>query len=250
MSKLRVCQIKELGRILTGHTPPTKERRFYGDLYPLIKPTDMDLNGRYIGPTMESLSEEGFQKYRTSLLPSDTPCVVTIGTIGKLCLTRQPSFCNQAVNAIIVNRESHDPHYVYYLMKLTVSAVKSLSSGTASGRENVSKSAFEGIEVRVHVLRDQLRIASILSAYDDLIENNTRRIKILEEMAQMIYREWFVNFRFPGHENVKLVESELGPISEGWLRPYQHYVDFLEGPGLRRWQYREQGIPCLGIPGL
>lgn len=62
----------------------------------------------------------------------------------------------------------------------------------------------------------QRRIASILSAYDDLIENNTRRIQILEEMAQRIYREWFVHFRFPGHENVKMVESELGLIPEGW----------------------------------
>ena len=62
----------------------------------------------------------------------------------------------------------------------------------------------------------ETRIASILSAYDDLIENNTRRIKILEEMAQMLYREWFVNFRFPGHEKVRMVESELGPIPEGW----------------------------------
>ena len=62
----------------------------------------------------------------------------------------------------------------------------------------------------------QHKIASILSAYDDLIENNTRRIKILEEMAQIIYNEWFVKFRFPGHENVKMVESELGMIPEGW----------------------------------
>jgi len=57
---------------------------------------------------------------------------------------------------------------------------------------------------------------AILSAYDDLIENNTRRIKILEEMAQTIYREWFVNFRFPGHEKVKMIESEMGMIPEGW----------------------------------
>ena len=62
----------------------------------------------------------------------------------------------------------------------------------------------------------QQKIASILSAYDDLIENNTRRIQILEEMAQRIYHEWFVHFRFPGHENVKMVESELGMIPEGW----------------------------------
>jgi type I restriction enzyme S subunit len=65
-------------------------------------------------------------------------------------------------------------------------------------------------------LPTQRKIAAILSAYDDLIEDNTRRIRILEDMAQMIYREWFVNFRFPGHEKVKIVESELGMIPEGW----------------------------------
>jgi len=63
---------------------------------------------------------------------------------------------------------------------------------------------------------EQRRIASILSAYDDLIENNTRRIQILEAMAQAIYREWFVEFRFPGHEGVRMVDSALGPIPEGW----------------------------------
>ena len=62
----------------------------------------------------------------------------------------------------------------------------------------------------------QNRIADILSVYDDLIENNTRRIKILEQMTQMLYREWFVNFRFPGHEKVKMVESELGLIPSDW----------------------------------
>jgi type I restriction enzyme S subunit len=67
-------------------------------------------------------------------------------------------------------------------------------------------------------LSTQRKIAGVLSAYDDLIENNTRRIAILEEMAQAIYREWFVNFRFPGHEKVKLINSPLGKIPEGWER--------------------------------
>ena len=66
-------------------------------------------------------------------------------------------------------------------------------------------------------LPTQHKIASILSAYDDLIENNSRRIAILESMAQAIYREWFVEFRFPGHENVKLVDSPLGMIPDGWV---------------------------------
>jgi len=62
----------------------------------------------------------------------------------------------------------------------------------------------------------QRKISAVLSAYDDLIENNNRRIKILEEMAQRLYREWFVDFRYPGHEDVPLVESELGMIPKGW----------------------------------
>ena len=65
-------------------------------------------------------------------------------------------------------------------------------------------------------LPTQRKIAAVLSAYDDLIENNTRRIEILEEMAKAIYREWFVEFRFPGHKQVEMVESELGLIPQGW----------------------------------
>ena len=72
------------------------------------------------------------------------------------------------------------------------------------------------IPLRLPPLPTQRKIAAILSAYDDLIENNTRRIKILEEMASALYREWFVNFRFPGHEKVRMEESELGPKPEGW----------------------------------
>ena len=85
-----------------------------------------------------------------------------------------------------------------------------------STRPYIGITAQRNLEITWVARPNQERIASILSAYDDLVENKTRRIKILEEMAQMIYREWFVNFRFPGHENVKLVESESGPIPEGW----------------------------------
>ncbi len=72
--------------------------------------------------------------------------------------------------------------------------------------------------LRVWPLDVQRRIAAILSAYDDLIENNTRRIAILEEMARCIYEEWFVRFRYPGHEGVRMVESDLGLVPKGWSR--------------------------------
>ena len=73
------------------------------------------------------------------------------------------------------------------------------------------------LPVPVPPIHTQRKVSQIISTYDDLIENNTRRIKILEEMAQMIYREWFVNFRFPGHEEVKMAKSELGALPHGWL---------------------------------
>jgi type I restriction enzyme S subunit len=88
--------------------------------------------------------------------------------------------------------------------------------GSGSTVEHMRVPDAEKLTILLPPLPTQKKIASILSAYDDLIENNTRRIKILEEMAQMLYREWFVNFRFPNHENVKMVESELGLIPEGW----------------------------------
>lgn len=83
---------------------------------------------------------------------------------------------------------------------------------------HISGDQIRGFSFRLPPTAVQDEVISVLSPYDDLIENNTRRIAILEEMAQAIYREWFVNFRFPGHEQVEMVESELGPIPEGWKR--------------------------------
>ena len=81
---------------------------------------------------------------------------------------------------------------------------------------SLNQEIIQRIPLRLPQLATQRRIASILSAYDDLIENNTRRIAILEEMARALYQEWFVHFRFPGHEHVPLASSPLGPIPEGW----------------------------------
>lgn len=92
--------------------------------------------------------------------------------------------------------------------------VKGIWTGVAV--PHISESQIRAYECFLPPEDVQERILGVLTAYDDLIENNTRRIRILEEMAQMLYREWFVNFRFPGYEKVRMVESELGPIPEGW----------------------------------
>ena len=95
----------------------------------------------------------------------------------------------------------------------------------------------------------QRKIAAVLSAYDELIENNLRRIEILEAMAQAVYREWFVNFRYPGHENVALVDSPLGPIPEGW--EVRRSRDLIEAHVLEIGDgYRAKNVEFTGVGGL
>lgn len=91
------------------------------------------------------------------------------------------------------------------------------SFSAQSTRPFVSISAQRALQVPLPSLADQRRIAGILSAYDDLIDNCERRIRVLDEMARSLYREWFVHFRYSGHERVPMVESELGLIPRGWV---------------------------------
>lgn len=81
---------------------------------------------------------------------------------------------------------------------------------------NLNTSILRSVPVVFPSLTEQKAIADTLKSYDDLIENNLRRIRILEDMAQSLYREWFVHFRFPGHEKTKMTDSPLGPIPQGW----------------------------------
>ena len=112
------------------------------------------------------------------------------------------------------DRTHSDNRYLYYYLRPKLELLKSISTGAAT--KFLTMSILQDLDVIVPPIPTQRKIAAVLSAYDDLIENNTRRIKILEEMAQMIYREWFVNFHFPGHEKVKMVDSAMGKIPEGW----------------------------------
>ena len=124
---------------------------------------------------------------------------------------------NQRVGRITVTRkDALDYRYLFYYTN-NKTYLEHLRSVAHSGVQvNLSTKAIRESPILLPPLPTQHKIAAVLSPYDDLIENNTRRIKILEEMAQAIYREWFVEFRFPGHEGVEMVDSESGLIPQGW----------------------------------
>ena len=119
-------------------------------------------------------------------------------------------------------------------------------------REALTKEAIENFIVELPDNNAQDFIANILSSYDNLIENNNRRIAILEEMAQRLYREWFVHFRFPGHENVKMVESKLGLIPENWHNfKIENIVSFNRGKSYRSSEINvEDGVPFINLKNI
>jgi type I restriction enzyme S subunit len=209
-------QVKDLGQIITGNTPPKNDPDNYGGIYPFLKPTDMNVGERYTLITDEFYSEKAFDKYKKAYIPPMSTCVVTIGTIGeKMCLTHDWCFTNQSVNSVIPDNKYYDEMFVFYLLKNNLYQVKNANAGTSSGREHVNKTTFSNLKIVVpKSLETQKRIASILSTYDDLIENNNKRIKLLEETAQNIYKEWFVNFRFPNYEHTEFDKESGLPV--GW----------------------------------
>jgi type I restriction enzyme S subunit len=124
----------------------------------------------------------------------------------------------------VIPNEKLDSVFIFHWLnsKPIRDYIKSLATGAA--QPDLNHDAFKSVKINLPPLQTQKRIASILSAYDDLIENNLKRIKLLEETAQNIYKEWFVNFRFPNYENTP-INQETG-LPEGWEKV--NLYDFAE----------------------
>lgn len=202
-------RIDALGKVITGKTPSSDYPDEFGCEYPFITPSDIPNTQKFIRAE-RFLSEKGMEAHKRIQLPPKATCVVCIGaTIGKTCMTAVPSFSNQQINTIIANKES-DADFVYYIATTLRDALVVFAGGAAT--PIVNKSAFSSIKVLVPSYKIQRKIAAVLSAYDDLMENNNRRIAMLEKMAEELYREWFMRLRFPRHEKAAIVKG----VPEGW----------------------------------
>lgn len=167
------------------------------------------IDGDY--PVVASTSIAGYhKKFKVE------PPGVTTGRSGSLgeVLYLEEKFWPLNTALWVKDFKGNQPHYVYYFLKTL--NLQDYNSG--AGVPTLNRNHLDNIEIDVHDENEQQKIATTLSTFDDLIENNTRRIGILEEMARLIFREWFVYYRYPGYENDKLVDSgtELGDVPEGW----------------------------------
>lgn len=210
MNDWEMKQIKNLGRVVTGKTPPTQNSEYFDGEELFVSPKDLDWDSYYITETETYITSKALEKFKNQVIPRNTVMFTSlsfafgkIGIASRLCLT------NQQINSVIVNRENN-PKFVYYLLQAYKPIIFAYNSGIDT--PIVPKSVFEKIEVKIPPKKLQEKIAAILSAYDELIENNQRRIALLEKMAEEIYREWFVRLRFPGHENAQFSKK----IPSGW----------------------------------
>jgi type I restriction enzyme S subunit len=211
MSNWETKPIKMLGRVVTGKTPPKENSEYFeGGECLFVSPKDFSWEQFYVTKTQTLVTEKALEKFKNQVIPKNTIMFTSLSfAFGKMGIASRNCLTNQQINSIIVNSK-HDYRFVFYLLKAYRPIIFSYNSGIDT--PIVPKSVFEGIEVKCPSLVSQKKIAAILSAYDDLIENNKRRIALLENMAEEIYREWFVRFRFPNYKNA---EFEKG-IPKGW----------------------------------
>lgn len=141
-------------------------------------------------------------------------------------------------------------YLVYYFLSPTGTAELS-KCVIGSSQAAYTIAALKNIEIELPPLPIQRRIAGILSAYDELIENSQRRIKILESMARALYREWFVHFRFPGHEHHPRVASPLGEIPKGWeVKKLGEILELNYGKALKKEDRHDGPFPVYGSSGM
>ena len=216
-----------------------------GKEHPYIEMADINPGNAFVFPQEERFYKGGGSRFQSGdiLFARITPCLENGKIVQFKHTGNQPCFGSTEFFIFRGKPNISDSTYILYLALSPIirdPAVKSMSG--ASGRQRAALSSVEDISIPFLPLPTQRKIAAILSTYDDLIENNTRRIKILEDMAQSLYREWFVHYRFPGQENVPMVQSELGPIPQGWeVKQLGEMCNILMGLSPKSEFYNETG---------
>ena len=207
-------KLNELGFVGRGKSKhrPRNEPSLYGGQYPFIQTGDVKATDLYISDYSQTYNEKGLAQ--SKLWEPGTLCITIAANIAETAILKVQACFPDSIVGFIANPEKADVQFVKYYIDTIKLHMQNVSKGTT--QDNLSLDKLLTFEFLTPPPQIQRKIATILSAYDDLIENNTQRIKILEEMARSLYREWFVHFRFPGREQVKMVDSELGLIPEGW----------------------------------
>lgn len=240
----------EIGTIVGGATPSTKNTSFYDGNIPWLTPKDLSVNSnKYIFRGERNITEAGFKSCSCKMLPKGSVLFSSRAPIGYVAIAANDMCTNQGFKSVIPNEET-DSEFLYYLLKYNKDNIASQGSGTTFAE--VSGKTMKDIEVVVPKEKeDQRRIASILSSLDRKIELNNKINADLEEMAQAIFKNWFVDFE--PFKNGKFVDSELGMIPEGWkVGRLTEIASYMNGLAMQKFppENNEDSLPVLKIKEL
>ena len=194
-------EIKNVGeickKVCSGGTPTSSNTLYYNGGIPWLNTNEVNFTDIY--STNKTISQLGLDNSAAKYIPANSVIVAMYGvTAGKCAVTKIPLTTNQACCNLVIDEKKAFYRYVYYYLKTQSDFLNKLANGGA--QQNLNSLIIKKFKIPLPQIDYQKRIASILSAYDNLIENNNKRIKLLEQMAENLYKEWFVRFRFPGHE--------------------------------------------------
>jgi type I restriction enzyme S subunit len=243
------------GTIQTGPFGSQLHRSDYvdGPGVPVVMPKDM-VGGRVDKSTAARVSQATAARMARHACLARDVLVSRRGDIGRCALVREGdagALCGTGSIRIRVSGAEVDPGFLFYFLSSPVGKSSLEAQTVGATMANLSATAVGLVRLPVPPLEVQRKIAGILFAFDDLIENNNRRITILEEMAQRIYREWFVDFRYPGYAEVPLVHSELGPIPEGWaVTPLGDAMELVYGKALKAEDRNGGAVRVFGSSGV
>ena len=226
-----------LEKIIGGGTPSKENKDYWNGSIPWCSVKDMKEGSYRIKKTEDFITEIGLKNSASNLIPKNTVITSTRMGLGRAFLSSVDMAINQDLKALIPNSKI-DKIFLLWSIIFQKDIIEGL--GTGATVKGIRLETLKSIKIPLPPLQTQKKIAGILSAYDDAIENNLRRIKLLEEMAQITYEEWFVRLRFPGHESTPI--NEATGLPEGWRK--QFLGDFVS----TQYGYTESAVDDLELP--
>ncbi len=231
----------KLGEVLTfwgsGATPRGGKNSYKASGIPLVRSMNVhDL--RFERSALAFIDEEQARELdRVEIRKNDVLLNITGASVARCCLAGASAVggrVNQHVMILRADPSVADARWLALALAGPCKGRLLAIAGSGATREALTRSDVADFAISLPSIGYQHQISEVLDSYDRLLENNRRRIEILEEMARLLYREWFVHFRFPGHENVELLDSDLGPMPEGWTdRRLGEFLELSYGKALK-----------------
>ena len=250
MSEWKEYKLSEIGKIVGGATPSTKNPNFYDGNIPWITPKDLtNWKDVYISKGERSITEAGYNSASCKMMPSGTVLFTSRAPIGYIAIAANEVCTNQGFKSVVPNPDLVDSTFLYYALLYNRERIKSLGSGTTFAE--ISGKVMGNVTIAIPSLSEQKEIAAILSDLDDKIAVNRRICENLETQAQTLFKNWFIDFA--PFKDGNFIETELGLIPEGLIykriEEIPHTLETGKRPagGVKG---IESGIPSIGAENI